>query len=49
MYLISDNNISIVRPDILPEVKQTYIQPVSQTIYTVTGEKTPTQGEEILT
>ena len=35
------SNISIIRPDVLSEKEQTRIQPVSQSICTVTGEKAP--------
>ena len=39
------SNISIIRPDVLSEQEQTCIQPVSQSICTVTGEKAPIQGK----
>ena len=39
------SNISIVRPDVLPEKKQSEIQPVNQCIRTVTGEKAPIRGK----
>ena len=39
------SNISIIRPDVLSEQEQTHIQPVSQSIRTVTGEKAPIQGK----
>ena len=39
------SNISIIRPDVLSKQKQTLIQPVSQSIRTVTGEKVPIQGK----
>ena len=39
------SNISIIRPDVLSEQEQMYIQPVSQSIRTVTGEKAPVQGK----
>ena len=38
-------NISIIRPDVLSEQEQTHIQPVSQSIRTVTGEKAPHTGK----
>ena len=43
--IYTGSNISIIRPDILPEQKQTFIQPVSQSLRTVTGEKAPTLGK----
>ena len=39
------SNISIVRPDMIPEQKQSEIQPVNQCIRTVTGEKAPIRGK----
>ena len=39
------SNISIIRPDILPEQQQQTIQPVSQSFRTVTGEKAPILGK----
>ena len=39
------SNISIVRPDVLPEKKQSEIQPINQCIRTVTGEKAPIRGK----
>ena len=39
------SNISIIRPDVLSEQKQTHIQLVSQSVHTVTGEKVPIQGK----
>ncbi len=39
------SNISIVRPDVLPEEKLSEIQPVNQCIRTVTGEKAPIRGK----
>ena len=39
------SNISIVRPDVLPEKKQSEIQPINQCIRTFTGEKAPIRGK----
>ena len=39
------SNISIIRPDVLSKQKQSLIQPVNQSIRTVTGEKVPIQGK----
>ena len=39
------SNISIIRPDVLSEQRQTVIQPVSQFICNVTGEKVTIQGK----
>jgi len=39
------SNISIIRPDILPEQQQQTIQPVSQSFRTVTGDKAPILGK----
>ena len=39
------SNISIIRPDVLCEQQRSQIQPVSQTIRTVTGEKAPIRGK----
>ena len=39
------SNISIIRPDILPEQQQQTIQPVSQSFRTVTGEKATILGK----
>ena len=39
------SNISIIRPDVLSGQEQKRIQPVSQSICTVTGEKAPIQGK----
>ena len=35
------NNLSIILPDVLSKQKQTLVQPVSQSISTVTGEMVP--------
>ena len=39
------SNISIIRPDVLSKQRQTFIQPVSQFICNVTGEKVTIQGK----
>ena len=38
------SNISIIRPDVLSKQEQICIQPVTQSLRTVTGEKAPIQG-----
>ena len=38
------SNISIIRPDVLSKQEQIRIQPVTQSLRTVTGEKAPIQG-----
>ena len=39
------SNISIIRPDVLSKQKQSLIQPVNQSIRTVTADKIPIQGK----